>query len=114
MNDVLPHWIEGAELTVPGARSGPVTDPATGRARCEVGFADTALVDRVVRSAALAGAAWGRLSLTRRTQVLFAFRELLNARKHEVAAAITAEHGKVPSDALGEVQRGLEVVEFAA
>ncbi|MCX6397539.1 MAG: CoA-acylating methylmalonate-semialdehyde dehydrogenase [Propionibacteriales bacterium] len=113
MTAVLPHWIDGASLTVPGARTGPITNPATGEVTGEVGFASTALVDTVVTSARVAGAAWGRLSLTRRTQVLFAFRELLNARKHEVAAAITAEHGKVPSDALGEVQRGLEVVEFA-
>ncbi|RNL79966.1 CoA-acylating methylmalonate-semialdehyde dehydrogenase [Nocardioides marmorisolisilvae] len=113
MSKQLPHWIDGAELTEAGARTGPITNPATGQVTGAVGFASAALVDRVVTSAADAGAAWGRMSLTRRTQVLFAFRELLNARKHEVAAAITAEHGKVPSDALGEVQRGLEVVEFA-
>ncbi|MFL6025022.1 MAG: aldehyde dehydrogenase family protein, partial [Marmoricola sp.] len=113
MSKQLPHWIDGAEFTGTDTRSGPITDPATGQVTGEVGFASAALVDRVVGIAADAGAAWGRMSLTRRTQVLFAFRELLNARKHEVAAAITAEHGKVPSDALGEVQRGLEVVEFA-
>lgn len=109
----VAHWIDGAPYEVAGARTGPVTNPATGQVTGEVGYADAALVDSVVKSAASAGVAWGKLSLTRRTQVLFAFRELLNARKHEVAALITAEHGKVPSDALGEVQRGLEVVEFA-
>ncbi|MCZ4500130.1 MAG: methylmalonate-semialdehyde dehydrogenase [Marmoricola sp.] len=110
---VLPHWIDGAERVVEGARSGTITNPATGQVTGRVGFASTALVDEAVAVASAAGASWGRLSLTRRTQVLFAFRELLNARKHDVAALITAEHGKVPSDALGEVQRGLEVVEFA-
>jgi malonate-semialdehyde dehydrogenase (acetylating)/methylmalonate-semialdehyde dehydrogenase len=110
---MLPHWIDGSPYVEPGARSGPITDPATGRVTGEVGFASAALVDRVVAAAAEAQAGWARVSLARRTQVLFAFRELLNARRHEVAAAITAEHGKVPSDALGEVQRGLEVVEFA-
>jgi malonate-semialdehyde dehydrogenase (acetylating)/methylmalonate-semialdehyde dehydrogenase len=109
----IRHWIDGAPWDGDDLRSGDVTDPATGRVTASIGFASAALVDRAVGSATEAGRAWARTSLTRRTQVLFAFRELLNARKAEVAAAITAEHGKVPSDALGEVQRGLEVVEFA-
>ena len=70
-------------------------------------------METVVAAAAAAFPAWRDTSLAKRTQVLFAFRELLNARKGELAAIITAEHGKVLSDALGEVSRGQEVVEFA-
>jgi malonate-semialdehyde dehydrogenase (acetylating)/methylmalonate-semialdehyde dehydrogenase len=76
-------------------------------------LASAALVDEVVRGANRLGASGRTSSLTKRTQVLFAFRELLNERKEEIAALITAEHGKVLSDALGEVTRGLEVAEFA-
>lgn len=110
---VLPHWIDGTEFVESGSRTGPITDPATGVVTGAVGLASGALTGRAVESALAASRAWGRTSLTRRTQVTFAFREILNARKAELAAVITAEHGKVPSDAVGEVTRGLEVVEFA-
>ena len=94
-------------------RTGEIFDPATGQVSGTVDFASTRIVDDAVAAASAAFQAWGRTSLTRRTQVLFAFRELLNARKAELAAIITEEHGKVLADALGEVTRGLEVVEFA-
>ncbi len=110
---VVPHWIDGAELVDPDGRTGPISNPATGRVTGRVGLASAALTDQAVAAAVKAAEPWGRTSLTRRTQVTFAFREILNARKAELAALITAEHGKVPSDALGEVTRGLEVVEFA-
>jgi malonate-semialdehyde dehydrogenase (acetylating)/methylmalonate-semialdehyde dehydrogenase len=94
-------------------RTGEVFDPATGRLSGRVDLAPASVVDDAVSAASAAAAEWRNASLTRRTQVLFAFRELLNARKEELAAIITAEHGKVLSDATGEVTRGLEVVEFA-
>ena len=88
-------------------------DPARGVATKRVGLADADLVDRAVRSAAAAFPAWRDTSIARRQAVLFRFRELLAGRKDELARIITAEHGKVLSDAAGEIQRGLEVVELA-
>ncbi len=110
---MIRHWIAGEPWTGESARVGDVHNPATGEITGQVTFASGDVVDAAVTAAESAGRAWANTSLTRRTQVMFAFREILNARKAEVAALITAEHGKVPSDALGEVSRGLEVVEFA-
>jgi len=109
----ITHWIGGKPFGGVAARQGEVYDPATGRVSGRVDFASSADVDEAVAAAKEAFAEWRNSSLARRAQVLFAFRELLNARKHDVAALITDEHGKVLSDALGEVTRGLEVVEFA-
>ncbi|WP_149958046.1 CoA-acylating methylmalonate-semialdehyde dehydrogenase, partial [Zafaria cholistanensis] len=95
------------------SRFGEITNPATGKVSGRVAFASTATVGQAVAAAAAAFPAWRDTSLARRVQVLFNFRELLNARKGELAAIITAEHGKVLDDALGEVARGQEVVEFA-
>ncbi|WP_295659483.1 CoA-acylating methylmalonate-semialdehyde dehydrogenase [uncultured Nocardioides sp.] len=111
--DLVPHWRSGARWAGGAERTGDVHDPATGQIARQVAFASGADVDAVVADAVLAGRAWAEQSLSRRTAVLFAFREALSRRRHDVAAAITAEHGKVLDDALGEVQRGLEVVEFA-
>ena len=97
----------------PATRFGDVHDPATGAVTGRVALASGDDVDAVVADAVEAGRAWGEMSLTRRTAVMFAFREVLARRREDVAAAITAEHGKVLDDALGEVQRGLEVAEFA-
>ena len=90
-----------------------VFDPATGRVTKQVALASRADAEAVIAAAQAAFPAWRDISLARRTQVLFRFRELLNERKHEAAEIITSEHGKVLSDALGEVTRGQEVVEFA-
>jgi malonate-semialdehyde dehydrogenase (acetylating)/methylmalonate-semialdehyde dehydrogenase len=109
----IPHWIDGARREGASGRTSPVTDPATGEVTGEVALADVAEVDAAVAAATAAFPAWRDTSLARRTAVLFAFRELLNARKPELAAIITAEHGKVLDDALGEVSRGQEVVEYA-
>ncbi len=109
----ITHWINGSAWAGSAERTGDVFDPATGQVSGKVDFASRATVGEAVAAAKAAFPSWRDTSLTRRTQVLFAFREILNARKGEVAAAITAEHGKVLSDALGEVTRGLEVVEFA-
>ncbi len=113
MTDLLNHWIAGEPWTGEPARVGDVYNPATGETSGQVAFASAEVVDSAVLAAAEAGKGWAATSLTRRTQVMFAFREILNARKDEVATIITAEHGKVHSDALGEVSRGLEVVEFS-
>ena len=108
----VPHWIGGAFVEGVGGTA-PVTDPATGEVTALVSLATTEEVDVAVASAVAAFPAWRDTSLARRTRVLFAFRELLNARAPELAALVTAEHGKVLSDAAGEVARGQEVVEFA-
>jgi malonate-semialdehyde dehydrogenase (acetylating)/methylmalonate-semialdehyde dehydrogenase len=109
----IQHWIDGAETTGSGSRRGPVFNPATGEQQAEVVLAEQSDVDRAVATAAAAFESWSQSSLSRRTGILFRFRELVNQRKDEIAALITDEHGKVLSDAAGEVQRGLEVVEFA-
>jgi malonate-semialdehyde dehydrogenase (acetylating)/methylmalonate-semialdehyde dehydrogenase len=109
----ITHWIDGKPFGAVAERTGDVFDPATGERTGRVDFATPEVMDEAVAAAKAAFAEWGRTSLTKRATVLFAFRELLNERKEELAAIITAEHGKVLSDALGEVQRGLEVVEFA-
>ena len=109
----ITHWINGALDTHKPQRSGEVFNPATGKVTKTVAFADAATVDRAVNAATEAFATWRHSSLTKRTQVLFAFRELVQQNKEKIAALITDEHGKVLSDAAGEVTRGLEVVEFA-
>jgi malonate-semialdehyde dehydrogenase (acetylating)/methylmalonate-semialdehyde dehydrogenase len=109
----ITHWIGGKPHDRLADRHGEVYDPATGQVTAHVDFANAAVVDEAVSAALTAWSTWRDTSLSRRTQTMFAFRELLNTRKEELAAIITAEHGKVLSDALGEVTRGLEVVEFA-
>ena len=110
---VVPHWIDGAEYPSSSGRTADVYDPALGVVTKRVALADRAEIDAAVSSAKKASEAWGDLSLAKRQSVLFAFRELLNARKGELAEIITSEHGKVLPDALGEISRGQEVVEFA-
>jgi malonate-semialdehyde dehydrogenase (acetylating)/methylmalonate-semialdehyde dehydrogenase len=109
----ITHHINGAYWKESAERSGDVYNPATGKVTAKVDFASPELIDHGVKVAKKAQEQWAQASLAKRVQVLFAFREILNARKEEVAKLITAEHGKVLSDALGEVTRGLEVVEFA-
>ena len=109
----ITHFINGTAWNGTAERSGDVFNPATGEVSAKVDFASTKEVDAAVNAAKNAAIEWRTTSLAKRTQVLFAFREIVNARKEELAKAITLEHGKVLSDALGEVTRGLEVVEFA-
>ena len=111
--DQITHWINGALDTQKPERSGDIYNPATGKVTSTVVFGNAATVDRAVNAATTAFSTWRHSSLTKRTQVLFAFRELVHVNKEKIAALITAEHGKVLSDAAGEVTRGLEVVEFA-
>jgi malonate-semialdehyde dehydrogenase (acetylating)/methylmalonate-semialdehyde dehydrogenase len=113
MSKHVTHWIDGKAFGGVADRQGDIFDPATGQVTGKVDFADIALVDEAVAAASAAFSEWRHASLTKRSQVLFKFRELLDARKGEIAELITAEHGKVLSDALGEVTRGQEVVEFA-
>ena len=108
-----PHLINGQEVMPTDSQIVEVENPATGEKVARVPQASSAEVDQAVGAAKDAFASWKSMSLSRRVQVLFRYRELLNARKDELAAIITREHGKVHSDALGEVTRGLEVVEFA-
>jgi malonate-semialdehyde dehydrogenase (acetylating)/methylmalonate-semialdehyde dehydrogenase len=109
----ITHWIDGKPSGSDATRHGEVFDPATGEISARVAFADQGIVDDAVTAARRAFQSWRTASLSRRTSVLFAFRELVDSHRDEIAAAITSEHGKVLADAAGEVQRGLEVVEFA-
>ncbi|MFE5642107.1 CoA-acylating methylmalonate-semialdehyde dehydrogenase [Rhodococcus sp. NPDC056516] len=110
---VIAHWIDNKIAPGSSGNSAPVTNPATGAVTGSVALASVHDARAVIDAAAAAFPDWRDSSLAKRTAILFAFRELLNDRKHELAEIITAEHGKVLSDALGEVSRGQEVVEFA-
>ncbi len=109
----VSHWIEGKATTGESRRTAPVWNPATGAQQAEVVHAEPADVDAAVQAAQRAFLDWGDSSVSRRTKALFAFRELVNGHLDELAGILTDEHGKVLSDARGEIQRGLEVVEFA-
>jgi malonate-semialdehyde dehydrogenase (acetylating) / methylmalonate-semialdehyde dehydrogenase len=109
----IPHWVSGAPFAGTSDTWGDVMNPATGQVTGRVALASAADAEAVISSSAQAAKAWAGTSLARRTQIVFNFRELLNARRDELAEIITAEHGKVLSDALGEVSRGQEVVELA-
>jgi len=109
----ISHWVNGSMMAEKPERIGEIFNPATGVVSGNVAFADAATVDKIVNISEKAFEQWRHASLTKRTQVLFSFRELVNKNKEKIAALITAEHGKVLSDAQGEVTRGLEVVEFA-
>ena len=108
----INHWISGATYAGVSGRSGPVFNPATGRQAGAVDFATADEVDKAVQSAKAAFPAWRAMSIAKRAEILFAVRELVHERRGEIARILTAEHGKVLSDAMGEVTRGLEVIEF--
>jgi malonate-semialdehyde dehydrogenase (acetylating) / methylmalonate-semialdehyde dehydrogenase len=109
---VITHWIGGKRWEGSAERTGRVFNPATGQQSGEVAFATPEVVDEAVGSAAAAFDEWRFSALTRRQNVMFAFRELVSSHRHDLAKQLSAEHGKTIDDALGEVQRGLEVVEF--
>ncbi|MBK02699.1 MAG: CoA-acylating methylmalonate-semialdehyde dehydrogenase [Actinomycetota bacterium] len=109
----IQHFIDGELRAGTSGRSSDVYDPATGAVQARVDLASATEVDQVVASASKAAIEWGESSLTQRTQIMFRFRELLAARTDELARVISSEHGKVISDAAGEVARGLENIEFA-
>jgi malonate-semialdehyde dehydrogenase (acetylating)/methylmalonate-semialdehyde dehydrogenase len=108
----ISHWIGGRPVPSGSGRSGAVYNPATGRQTGAVDFATVEEVDAAVQAAKAAFPAWRAVSLAKRAEIFFRIRELVAARREEVAKLLTAEHGKVLSDALGEVTRGLEVIEF--
>jgi len=109
----VSHWVNNKVVAGKSGRSGKVFNPATGEQQAEVDFADAAEVDMVVAAAKAAQPAWRATNLSRRAEIMFRMRELVDANRKEIASLLTLEHGKVPSDALGELARGLENIEFA-
>lgn len=109
----IEHWVGGTTWAGESARTAPVYDPARGIVQKNVRLASRADVDVAVANAHAAAIGWRDASIAKRQTVMFAFRELVNARKDELAAILTSEHGKVTADALGEIARGIEVVELA-
>src|SRR3954454_4444676 len=108
----ITHWIGGGPVEGSSGRSGPVFNPAAGLQTGEVDFASVEEVDRAVQAAKEAFEAWRAMSLSRKTEIFFRIRHLVDVHREDIAKILTAEHGKVLSDALGEVARGLEVIEF--
>jgi malonate-semialdehyde dehydrogenase (acetylating)/methylmalonate-semialdehyde dehydrogenase len=118
MEGVIPverisHWVGGKVVAGESGRTGPVFNPATGQQTHEVDFATTEEMDTAVATAAEAFPAWRATSLSKRADILFRIRELLEQRKPELARIVTSQHGKVLSDAAGEIQRGIENIEYA-
>jgi malonate-semialdehyde dehydrogenase (acetylating) / methylmalonate-semialdehyde dehydrogenase len=109
----ISHWIGGRTVAGESGRKGPVYNPAQGVQTKEVDFASVEEIDRAVQTAKQAFESWRAVSLSRRQELFFRIRELFHTRREDLAALLTEEHGKVFSDALGEVQRGLEVIEYA-
>jgi malonate-semialdehyde dehydrogenase (acetylating)/methylmalonate-semialdehyde dehydrogenase len=108
----INHWIGGRAVAGESGRSGPVFNPATGQQTGEVDFASVEELDRAVQTAKAAFPAWRALSLSRRTEIFFRIRSLVDEHREDLGKILTAEHGKVLSDAKGEVARGLEVIEY--
>jgi malonate-semialdehyde dehydrogenase (acetylating) / methylmalonate-semialdehyde dehydrogenase len=113
MSNVVGHWIDNKVVESKSGRTAPVYDPALGVETKRVALANGAEINAAIASAKKAFPSWSQTSLAKRQAIIFNFRELLNSRKGELAEIITSEHGKVLSDALGEITRGQEVVEFA-
>jgi malonate-semialdehyde dehydrogenase (acetylating)/methylmalonate-semialdehyde dehydrogenase len=109
----VSHWIGGRVVAGTSGREGPIYDPATGQVTKHVDFASANEIGAAVAEAKAAFPAWRATSLSKRTDILFRIRNLVESHRHDIAALLTSEHGKVPSDALGEVARGLENLEFA-
>jgi malonate-semialdehyde dehydrogenase (acetylating)/methylmalonate-semialdehyde dehydrogenase len=110
---LIEHWIDNQPFSASTDRTGKVYNPATGQVAAEVSFANVEDVDRAVTAARAAFPAWRQSSLSRRQKILFAFRQLVDRHQKDLAKLLTAEHGKTLPDALGEINRGLEVIEFA-
>ncbi len=109
----ISHWVNNKVVAGTSGMSGKVFNPATGKQESEVDLANIADVDAAIASAKAAFPAWRATNLSRRAEIMFRMRELVDANRKEIASLLTQEHGKVPSDALGEVARGLENIEFA-
>ncbi len=109
----ISHWIDGRVVAGTSGRTSPVFDPATGAVQAQLDLADIGEIDAAIAIAKAAFPAWRATNLSRRAEIMFRFRELVDANRKEIATIIAKEHGKVVSDAMGEVARGLENVEFA-
>jgi malonate-semialdehyde dehydrogenase (acetylating)/methylmalonate-semialdehyde dehydrogenase len=109
----IPHWINGQEVVPASGNFGPVFDPSTGEQQAQVGLASTAEMDAAIAIAKAAFPAWRSASLSRKSEILFRFRELVVANRDEISRLVSIEHGKVPSDAAGELARGIENIEFS-
>ena len=109
----ISHWIDGKVVESTSGRSAAVFNPATGEQSGAVDLASVDEVDAAVAAAKAAFPEWRATSLSKRAEILFRLRELVDANRKEIASLLTAEHGKVQSDSLGEVARGLENIEFA-
>ena len=109
----IDHWINGQRVAGASGNTGPVFNPATGKQQGEVALASVAEVDKAVAVAKETFATWRSSSLSKRADILFAFRQIVHSRRDEIANLVSQEHGKVPSDAAGELARGLENIEFA-
>ncbi|MDP3950432.1 CoA-acylating methylmalonate-semialdehyde dehydrogenase [Microbacterium sp.] len=110
---IIEHWVNNAPFSGTSSATADVTNPATGAISGRVRLASDADAHAVIATAKKAAPGWAALSLAKRTQIVFRFRQLLDERKADLGAIITSEHGKVLDDAIGEVSRGLEVVDFA-
>jgi len=113
VGETVSHWIGGQRVAGTSGRRGPIFDPARGVIAREVDFASVEDVEAAVAAAKDAFPAWRATSLSKRTDIMFKIRNLVEVHRRDLAALLTAEHGKVPSDALGEIARGLENLEFA-
>ena len=109
---LIGHWISGESVRGGSGRKGPVYNPSTGEQAGEVDFASVEEIDRAVAAAKAAFPEWRRWSLSKRADLMFRIYQLLDEHREDLARLLTAEHGKVLSDAMGEVQRGIEVIEF--
>jgi malonate-semialdehyde dehydrogenase (acetylating)/methylmalonate-semialdehyde dehydrogenase len=109
----IDHWINGALVPSASGRTSPVYTPATGEVQAEVGLASIAEVDQAVANAKEAFATWRLTSLSKRAEIMFKFRQLVDENRARIADLVSIEHGKVPSDAAGELARGIENIEFA-
>ncbi|RED49665.1 CoA-acylating methylmalonate-semialdehyde dehydrogenase [Aestuariispira insulae] len=114
MTEQLYHWVGGQKVNGEGDRFGEVYNPATGEVIAKLPYASRSEVDKVVQNALVAAEAWGDTSVPKRSAIIFRFRELLVQNKEKLAEMLGREHGKTIPDALGEIQRGIDVVEFAA
>jgi malonate-semialdehyde dehydrogenase (acetylating)/methylmalonate-semialdehyde dehydrogenase len=109
----VSHWVNNRVVPGTSGRTGKIFNPATGEQQGEVDLASVEEVDRVIAVAKEAFPAWRATNMSRKAEIMFRLRELLDANRKELASVLTLEHGKVPSDALGEIARGIENVEFA-
>ena len=109
----IDHWINGTTVASTSGNHGPVFNPATGEQQAQVGLASVSEVDAAVAAAKAAFPAWRAASLSKRAEVMFRFHQLVVSHRDEIAELVSIEHGKVPSDAAGELARGIENVEFA-